>query len=87
MTLTDRVAIMYVFFAYGHICKALVNERRLCIRSLLCLRSNLLCCACSLRMTLLGQIGIAKMNEHRKMTRLVSRSQAKQRIVKLVAAM
>ena len=28
--------------------------RRLCIRSLLCLRSNLLCCACSLRMTLLG---------------------------------
>ena len=30
------------------------HERRLCIRSLLCLRSNLLCCACSLRMTLLG---------------------------------
>ena len=33
------------------------------------------------------QIGIAKMKEHRKMGRLVPRSQAKQRIVKLVAAM
>ena len=34
-----------------------------------------------------GQVGIAKMKEHRKMSRLVSRSQAKQRIVKLVAVM
>ena len=30
------------------------HERRLCIRSLLRLRSHLLCCACPLRMTLLG---------------------------------
>ena len=30
------------------------HERRLCMRSLVCLRSNPLCCACSLRMTLLG---------------------------------
>ena len=52
--LTVRVVIMYVFFTYGHVCEALVDERRLCIRSLSCLRSNLLCCACSLRMTLLG---------------------------------
>ena len=34
-----------------------------------------------------GQIGIAKMKEHQKMSRLVPRSQAKQRVVKLVAAM
>ena len=31
-----------------------VRFRRLCIRSLSCLRSNILCCACSLRMILLG---------------------------------
>ena len=31
-----------------------LDERRLCIRSLSCLRSNLLCCAWSLRMMLLG---------------------------------
>ena len=30
------------------------HERRLCMRSLSCMRSNLLCCASSLRMTLLG---------------------------------
>ena len=47
MTLTVMVAIMYVFFTYGHVCEALVDERRLCMRScLLCLRSNLLCWAC-----------------------------------------
>ena len=42
MTLTVRVAIMYVFFTYGHVCEALVDERRLCIRSLSCLLSGLL---------------------------------------------
>ena len=80
---------MCVFFTYGHVCDTLVDERRLCKRSLSCLRSNLLCCACSLRMILLGpgQIGIAKMKEHQKMSRLVPKSQAKQRVVKLVAAM
>ena len=31
-----------------------VRFRRLCMRSLSCLRSNLLCCVCSLRMILLG---------------------------------
>ena len=38
----------------SHVCETLVDERCLCIRSLSCLRSNLLCCACSLRMILLG---------------------------------
>ena len=34
-----------------------------------------------------GKIGIAKVKEHRKMSSLISRSQAKRNIVKLVAAM
>ena len=33
------------------------------------------------------KIGIAKMKEHREVSRLIPRSQAKQRFVKLVAAM
>ena len=35
MTLLIMVAMMYVFFTYGHVCEALVDERRLCMRSLL----------------------------------------------------
>ena len=58
--------------------KALVDRsaimtRRLCIRSLLCLRSNLLCCACSLRMTLLGP-GRQCDDEGREMSRQTHRN-------------
>ena len=79
---------MYVFFTYGHVCEALVDERRLCIRSLSSLRSNLLllCLLTTHDTAGSGQISSAKMKEHRKMSRLVSRSQAKQRIVKLAAS-
>ena len=66
------------------------HGRRFFARSgLLFLRSNLLCSACSLRMILLGpgKIGVAEVEEHRKMSRLIPRSQAKRCIVKLVAAM
>ena len=31
MTLTDRVAIMYVFFAYGHVCDDCVPFFLLCM--------------------------------------------------------
>ena len=56
-----------------------------------------LCCACAQIFFVVlatthdaagsGQISSAKMKEHREMSRLVSRSQAKRSIVKLVAAM
>ena len=51
------------------------------------LKSSLLCLLTTHDTAGSRQISSAKMKEHRKMSRLVSRSQAKQRIVKLVAAM
>ena len=66
------------------------HGRRFLARSgLLCLRSYLLCCACSLRIILLGpgKISIAKVEEHREVSRLIPGSKAKRSIVKLVAAM
>ena len=51
------------------------------------LKSSLLCLLTTHDTAGSGQIGIAKMKEHRKMSRLVPRSQAKQRVVKLLAAM
>ena len=51
------------------------------------LKSSLLCLLTTHDAAGSGQIGIAKMKEHQKMSRLVPRSQAKQRVVKLKAAM
>ena len=56
------------------------HERRFCIRSLLCLLTTHDTAGSR-------QISSAKIKEHREMSRLVARSQAKQRVVKLVAAM
>ena len=66
------------------------HGRRFRARSgLLCLRSNLLCRACSLAHDTAGsgKISIAKMMEHREVSRLIPRSKTKRSIVKLVAAM
>ena len=51
------------------------------------LKSSLLCSLTTHDTAGSGQIGIAKMKEHRKMSRLVPRSRAKQCVVKLVATM
>ena len=51
------------------------------------LKSSLLCLLTTHDAAGSGLISCAKMKEHREMSRLVSRSQAKRSIVKLVAAM
>ena len=51
------------------------------------LKSSLLCLLTTHDAAGSGQISSAKMKEHLEMSRLVSRSQAKRNIVKLVAAM
>ena len=51
------------------------------------LKSSLLCLLTTHDTAGSGKIGLAKVKEHRKMSRLVPRSKAKQRMVKLVAAM
>ena len=43
MTLTDRVAIMYVFFAYGHVCEALVDRSTI----MNVVSAYVLCCVCA----------------------------------------
>ena len=78
---------MCVFFTYGHVCEALVDERRSLHTFFVMssLKSSLLCLLTTHDTAGSGQIGIAK-KEHQKMSRLIPRKQAKQRVVKLVAA-
>ena len=62
MTLMGRVAIMYVFFAHGHVCDACVP--------------SFFGCARSLRMILSGpgRLVVTEMWEHRKVSGLITRS-------------
>ena len=65
------------------------HGRRFLARSgLLCLRSNLLCCAFFTAHNTAGsgKVGVAKVQEHREVSRLIPGSKAKRSIVTLVAA-
>ena len=71
MTLMDRIVIMYVFFAYGHVCDA-------CVPSLLCMFAAHDAVGTK-------QVGGTEMEKHRKVSGLIKSSEVQRCIIKFVA--